>query len=91
MNQLYPVALLLTMDFLVTTATLGSDTIHLRIQVQSTITYLALQQWQSATEEDRDSLRLVYLQEVDKLIEIIEMKRTEEEQIWSSVVWIASV
>ena len=79
------IKMLLTMDSLVTTATLGSDTIRLRIQVQSTLTYLALQQWQNATEEDRDSLRLVYLQEVEKLIEIIEMKRTEEEQIWSTI------
>lgn len=79
------IKMLLEMDSLVTTATLGSDTIRVQIQVQSTLTYLTMLQWRNASEEDKDSLRLVYIQELEKLRLLVQVKRNEEDRIWTEI------
>ena len=86
------IKMLLTMDSLVTSATLGSDTIRFQIQVQSTLTYLTLLQWRNYktgiegnTQAEKDSLRQVYITELTKLKTLIQIKRDEEERIWTVI------
>jgi hypothetical protein len=86
------IKMLLNIDSLVTTATLGSDTIRLEIQVQSTLTYLTLQQWlnydigvEGNTQTEKDSLRQSYIRELTKLKSLIQIKRDEEDRIWTEI------
>jgi len=77
-------------------AILGSDTIRLQIQLQATITFLSLQQWQNYdinasgnSQAEKDQLWQNYITELDILKALIQTKRTEEEIIWSAIDSIA--
>jgi hypothetical protein len=62
------------------------------VQLQSTITFLSLQQWQEYdtsapgnTQAEKDQLWQTYITELDILKALIQTKRTEEEMIWSAI------
>ena len=91
-TNLCGISLLMQMDTLVDAATSGTDETKYKIQIQSTLTYLLLQQWieydamaEGNSQEEKDRLRALYITEIRILQALIESQRTEEEMLWTEI------
>ena len=95
-TSLCGIQMIIDTENMVEDAILGSDTIRLQIQLQATISFLSLQQWQDYdidtdgnSQAEKDQLWQNYITELDILKALIQTKRTEEEMIWTAIDSIA--
>ena len=95
-TSLCGIQMIIDTEALVEDALLGSEDIRVQIQLQSTLTYLLLQQWRGYdtdapgnTEAGKDDLWAQYLNELETLKILVQERRTEEEMIWSTIDSIA--
>ena len=79
-----PNPILTDLDVMVEEATLGSDTIRSQIKTQTYLTYLQLLHWRNG-EGNRDSMRLKYIRELEKLRTLTKIRQQRQDSIWTVI------
>ena len=95
-TSLCGIQMIIDTEELVEDALLGSDEIRVQIQIQSTLTYLAMQQWRAYDPDApgnsltvKEALWTQYINELNKLKILVQERRTEEDMIWTTIDSIA--